>query len=246
MSKVSILMYHQVGDFTSPANHRSTFCHIRRFKNQMGYLKRMKYKVISLQDAMDGLFGGKMLTEHSVVLTFDDGYQNFMTHAFPVLRQHDFPASVFLVAGLLDGYAKWLSDDGRPAPKLLERSILPELRSGGISFGSHTMTHPFLTRLGHDRLREEIRTSKAVLEDLLEQDIAHFCYPDGDFNDEVVAEVRAAGYTTGLTCIRGSATPYDDPLLLPRKAISFGDSLIGVFWKLHLKHKKKVPVEKTR
>jgi peptidoglycan/xylan/chitin deacetylase (PgdA/CDA1 family) len=240
MPKVSILMYHQVGCFDSPAAHRSTFCHVRRFKAQMTFLSRFGYTVISLQDALDGLFGGKSLADHSVVLTFDDGYQGFKDHAFPVLQHHGFPASVFLVAGLLDGSAKWLADEGRHAPKLLDRSAVRELQSAKISFGSHTMTHPFLSRLDPARRRDEIRTSKTVLEDLLEQEIRHFCYPDGNFDDGVVAEVKAAGYTAGLTCIRGSATPADNPWLLPRKAISFGDSLIGVFWKLHLKHKKKI------
>jgi peptidoglycan/xylan/chitin deacetylase (PgdA/CDA1 family) len=218
---------------------------VRRFKAQMAFLSRFGYKVIGLQDALDGLFGGKKIADHSVVLTFDDGYQNFQDHAFPILQHYGFPASVFVVAGLLGGQAQWLAAEGRPAPRLLDRSALQEMQAAGISFGSHTMTHPFLSRIDPLRRREEIRTSKAVLEDLLEKEIVHFCYPDGDFDEDVVVEVASAGYTAGLTCIRGSATPADTPLLLPRKAISFGDSLIGVFWKLHLKHQKKMAVGKT-
>jgi peptidoglycan/xylan/chitin deacetylase (PgdA/CDA1 family) len=238
-------MYHQVGEFRSPKAHRATFCHVRRFKAQMAYLARFNYKVISLQEALDGLFGNRPLSvSHCVALTFDDGYQNFRDHAFPVLQRHGFPATVFLAVGLLNGNARWLADEGREAPKLLDRESLGEMRVCNVTFGSHTLTHPFLTRVGPARRREEISASKTMLEDLLGEEIRHFCYPDGDFNAAVVDEVGRAGYTAALTCIRGSATSADNPLILPRKAISFGDSLIGYFWKLHMKHKKKaIPVE---
>jgi peptidoglycan/xylan/chitin deacetylase (PgdA/CDA1 family) len=233
-------MYHQVGKFSNPKAHRATFCHIRRFKAQMAYLHYFKYHVISLQEALDSLFGGRSKNRHCVVLTFDDGYQNFLKYAFPVLRRYGFPATVFLVAGLLGKTAEWLEKDGRYAPKLLDQESVGRLKSGNVAFGSHTLTHPYLSRIAPASRTMEIRTSKAILEDLLGEKIKYFCYPNGDFNADVVEEVRKAGYTAGLSCIRGSATASDDPLILPRKAISYGDTLIGYFWKLHMKHKKKI------
>ncbi|MCP4681366.1 MAG: polysaccharide deacetylase family protein [Desulfobacterales bacterium] len=244
MRKISILMYHQVGVFSNPKTHRATFCHVRRFKAQMAYLRHFGYDVISLQEALDALFeaGPEDGADqgHSVVLTFDDGYRNFMENAFPVLRKYDFPSTVFLVAGLLGKTAEWLARDGRFAPDMLDIEAVREMRAENVTLGSHTMTHPCLTRVDSAQRTRELRESKALLEDLLGEEIRHFCYPGGDFNAVVVEEARAAGYASGLTCIRGAATSGDDPLILPRKAISFGDSLIGYFWKLHMKHKKKV------
>ncbi|MCP4689391.1 MAG: polysaccharide deacetylase family protein [Desulfobacterales bacterium] len=244
MRKISILMYHQVGVFSNPAAHRATFCHVRRFKAQMAYLRLFGYDVISLEEALGALFGAEsrdgLDRGHSVVLTFDDGYRNFKENAFPVLQKHGFPSTVFLVAGLLGKTAEWLARDGRFAPDMLDIGEVREMRAENVIFGSHTMTHPYLSRVDPAQRKREIRESKAVLEDLLGEEIRHFCYPSGDFNEAAVEEARAAGYASGLTCIRGAATSGDDPLVLPRKAISFGDSLIGYFWKLHMKHKKKV------
>jgi len=233
-------MYHQVGEFERPESHRATFCHIRRFKAQMAYLHRLGYRVLSLQDALDGLFGNGNLSHHSVVLTFDDGYDNFSQNAFPVLRRYAFPATVFLISDLLGRTAKWLAEDSRHAPDLMDKMTIKELRSNNIVFGSHTLTHPLLTRIDRLRQSREIADSKSALEDLLGEEVKFFCYPSGDYDENVVNLVREAGYKAALTCDRGAATPYEDPLTLPRKAISFGDSLIGYFWKLHMKHKKKM------
>lgn len=239
MKKVSILMYHQVGEFARPSAHRATFCHIRRFRSQMAYLHRFGYKVISLEDALDGLFGNGSLPGHAVVITFDDGYQNFRDYAFPVLRQYGFPATVFLVSGLLGKNAQWLADEGRAAPRLMAPATIRELRTQNITFGSHTFSHPSLVRINRGRRTEEIVRSKADLEDLLGEETKYFCYPNGDFDDAVVATVQKAGYRAALTCVRANATASDNIFILPRKAISYGDSLIGYFWKLHIKSKKK-------
>jgi len=239
-------MYHQVGEFDPPSAHRATFCHIRRFRAQMAYLHRFGYKVISLKDALDALFGDGPLPGQAVVLTFDDGCQNFREHAFPVLRQYGFPATVFLVSGLLGRNAQWLADEGRVAPRLMDSQTIRELGTKNITFGSHTLSHASLIRISPAQITEEIVRSKADLEELLDQEIEYFCYPNGDFDDAVVATVREAGYKAALSCIRGSATPFDNIFILPRKAISYGDSLIGYFWKLHMKHKKKVqPANRT-
>lgn len=233
-------MYHQVGIFPRPAAHRATFCHIRRFKAQMAFLHFFGYKVMSLSTALKGLFGNGDLPHHSVVLTFDDGYENFKDYAFPILKRYHFPATVFLVADLIGKNAKWLEHDGRFGAPLMDKKAIRNLWAQDIVFGSHSLTHPLLTRIDRERQRQEINESKSALEDLLTTEIRYFCYPSGDYDKAVVDMVREAGYQAALTCDRGAATPDDTPLTLPRKAVSFGDSLIGYFWKLHMKHKKKV------
>ncbi|HDZ23716.1 MAG TPA: polysaccharide deacetylase family protein [Desulfobacteraceae bacterium] len=240
MPKISILMYHQVGIFPRPDEHRAIYCHIRRFKAQMAYLHLFGYKVLSLRTALDGLFGNGELPHHGVVLTFDDGYQNFSNYALPILKRYNFPATVFLVADLIGRNAKWLEEDGRYGAPLMDKKTVLELRRHNVTFGSHSLTHPFLTLIDRERQKQEIGGSKSALEDLLGEGVKYFCYPSGDYNEAVVDLVKDAGYEAALTCDRGAATPLDNPLALPRKAISFGDSLIGYFWKLHMKHKRKL------
>jgi len=203
-------MYHQVGRFETPRRHRACYCDVERFRSQMGYLERFGYRVMGLGEALAALFGDGALPPRAVVLTFDDGYRNFREHAFPILRQFGFPATVYLVSGLLGGRAEWLDVDG-----------------------------PSLSRLDETAAREEILASRRMLEDLLGEPVDHFCYPYGDYDDGVRRLVQSAGYRSALTCIRGAANEAENPLEIPRKAISYGDNLIGFMWKLHMKHARK-------
>lgn len=239
MGKISILMYHQVGEFSRPAAHRANYCHIRRFKAQMAWLHRFRYRVIGLDEALRCLCGEQPMPQHAVVLTFDDGYQNFYDSAFPVLKRYGFPASVFLVANLLGRDPEWLVGENMISTPLMSPDTIRTLRRKGILFGSHALSHPRLSQISQEQMRSEVSLSKAKIEAVLEEEVEFFCYPYGDFDDQVVAAVREAGYKAALSCIRASAFGQEDPLLLPRKAISYGDSLAGFWWKVHMKNQQK-------
>jgi peptidoglycan/xylan/chitin deacetylase (PgdA/CDA1 family) len=96
------------------------------------------------------------------VLTFDDGYLDFYTHAFPILRQYGFPATVFLPTDYIDG-----SKTGLRGKKHLTRDLVQELFESGIDFGSHTCTHPQLHELSPDEIELEVRKSKETIEQIL-------------------------------------------------------------------------------
>lgn len=233
-------MYHQVGHFARPNAHRALYCDVRRFRAQMGYFKRFGYHVLSLDEAYAGLFGGRGLPGRSVVLTFDDGYRNFYEHALPVLQEYGFPAAVFVITDLVGGRADWLKQGGAEAVPMMNAAMLRELEGSGVTLGSHTCSHAKLSRIAPASIGAEVQDSKRALEDLTGHEIRHFCYPFGLYNDAARDAVGEAGYRTALTCIRGDANEADNPLEIPRKAISYGDSLAGVFWKLHMKRRKKL------
>lgn len=114
---------------------------------------------------------------------------------------------------------------------------LREIQASGITVGSHTVSYLKLAEATPERQRRELIDSKACLEELLGEEVKHLCYPYGSFT---LNTVRAAtGYLSAATCLRGLALPGDHLLVLPRKAISFGDSLIGYFWKLVVKNQPK-------
>ncbi len=234
---VSVLMYHQVGHFAAPKTHRAVYCDIRRFEAQMACLKWGGYHVISLSDACNGIFNGAALPSRPVVLTFDDGYKNFYEDAWPVLQKYGYPATVYLVSRLLGKQAGWL-DEGKQAP-LMEATTIRDLQKEGITFGSHTQTHCRLSKLTEQEQRAEILDSKSELEDVLGEPVVDFCYPYGDYDLRSRDLVIQAGYSSALTCIRGAANTADNPFEIPRKAISYGDNLIGFLWKLQFKNKRK-------
>jgi len=240
MTRISILMYHQVGEFARPAGHRSTYCHIRRFRTQMAYLHHARIPVLPLAEAFSILFEKRPFAGHGVVLTFDDGDRSFVDFAHPVLCRYGFPATVFVVSALTGQPAGWFAADGRATPTIMAAETIRELRRQNVTFGPHTLSHPRLSQLPTAQIVREVEQGKAQMEALLEEPMEFFCYPYGDYDERVVAVVRNAGFRGALSCIRGSAVPgRERPFELPRKAISYGDSLPGFWWKLHVKHRQK-------
>jgi peptidoglycan/xylan/chitin deacetylase (PgdA/CDA1 family) len=242
LNKIQILMYHQVGDFPAMQTHRATYCDHRRFALQMRYLKMAGYKVLSMSDAVRTLQDGQAVPAKAVVLTFDDAYENFYEYALPHLRAHGFPATVYAISGMLGKKADWLLPDGHEAAALMSAARLRELPAFDIEVGSHSRSHVRLAGLQADRAREEIFSSKTELEDALGSRIDHFCYPYGSHDRQAMDLLAEAGYRSATTCERAPASRADDPLALPRKAVAWGDSLLGVWWKMHMKNTPKRPL----
>jgi peptidoglycan/xylan/chitin deacetylase (PgdA/CDA1 family) len=115
-----------------------------------------------------------------------------------------------------------------------------------MTIGSHTVNHVKLAEVPAAEKLEELAASKAALEDRLGEEVRHLCYPFGSFDLETVRAACETGYVSAATCLRGAATEADHPLVLPRKAISFGDSLAGFAWKLLFKHAPKPALEDWR
>lgn len=242
MNKIQILMYHQVGDFAAMQTHRATYCDHRRFALQMRYLKMAGYRVLSMRDALQALQGAQRIPPKAVVLTFDDAYENFYEYALPHLQAHGFPATVYAISGLLGKNADWLATDGHDAAPLMNAARLRELLSLNIEIGSHSNSHVRLGGLPADRVREEVTRSKLELEDTLGSAVDHFCYPYGSHDLQAMNAVAEAGYRSATTCERAPASRDNDPLALPRKAVAWGDSLLGVWWKMHMKNTPKRPL----
>lgn len=243
-SGINILMYHQVGEFDmrgAARAHPTTYCDHRRFAAQMDWLAKHGYTVLDMDTVLACVRGQRPIPPRAVAITFDDGYDNFHQYAWPVLQRHGFPATVYLIADLLGRPAQWFAVDGRDTPPLLSPARIVELRRAGITFGSHTASHVKLAQQSEAVIHDEVSRSKAALEDLLGERVSHFCYPYGSHDLRVVNAVAEAGYLTATTCARAPATPADDPLTLPRKAVAHGDNLLGFLWRLHVKNTPRKP-----
>ena len=236
--RLSILMYHQVGEFNEITRLKVNYCNVTRFEQQMSFLSRWGYSVISQGQAIRGLMGIEDIPPHSVVITFDDGYENFYQYAYPILQKYEFPAIVYVVAEELGGMSDWLAEGHMPSARLMSLDQIRSIQEGGIEIGSHAAHHTRLTRLTGVEMKDEIVSSKIILEEQLQKPVDHICYPYGDHNKEVVEIARLAGYVSGVTTIKGSATSEHDALALPRKAISFRDTRYRFWRNLHLKHGK--------
>jgi len=144
----------------------------------------------------------KGLLGRAILITFDDGYRDFLTYAWSLLKRYGFSATVFLVANEIGKSNQWDRVYGEEVP-LLGWGEIRQLQSEGVEFGSHSATHQPLTGLSiTDVVCEGIR-SRAILERELQTPIRAFAYPYGDVDQVVQHLIGACGYVFGLSCRSG-------------------------------------------
>jgi peptidoglycan/xylan/chitin deacetylase (PgdA/CDA1 family)/GT2 family glycosyltransferase len=219
-----ILMYHAIGASEEPASPYILPAH--RFAAQMKWLRRLGYNPISLMEFLACQRERRLVPERSVVITFDDGYLDNQTNAFPVLRQFQIPATIFLVTGYIGQANAWDEKTYLTGRPLLPWQAVTELMANGTQFGSHTCTHPDLTAIPPSQAEEEIALSRAELEVRLGEEINLFAYPYGEYNDAIAAMVRHAGYAGACTIDTGLNTLTTSPWSLCRTEIQGTDSMI--------------------
>lgn len=189
-NRLRILMYHSVAD--EPADPWAVTP--PQFAAQLTYLAENQFRVISLAEACRLLATGANL-RRTVVLTFDDGYRDFLLNALPLLREFNFPATLFVVTGRLGQTAMWRSVDKNRA--LLTEAEVRQVQAQGITLGSHTVTHVDLTTVPPAQLTEELTTSQAAVAAWGEA-FSAFAYPGGRFTAREQQAVQQAGYTCAV------------------------------------------------
>jgi peptidoglycan/xylan/chitin deacetylase (PgdA/CDA1 family) len=211
---IPILMYHQID--VPPVRGtplRGLIVAPHSFAWQMRMLRLLGYQGLSMHALEPYLAGDKQ--GKVVGITFDDGYQNNVQHALPVLRKHGFSATCYGVSSMVGGTNSW--DEGKVAQKpLMTLQDWRTWRDAGMDVGSHTRTHADLTDLPPELAREQITRSKKELEQALGCEVRHFCYPYGHHGPEHCAMVREAGYATATTVHRGRVHAGADPYTLQR------------------------------
>ena len=186
---IPVLLYHSVDSTGSVISIMS-----EEFSRQMAYLNATGYKTISLSDFLGYLRSGTVPHEKIVVLTFDDGFKNNYTEAFPILREYGFTATIFLATDYIDRVCSWEKHDSIPRFPLLSWDEIREMSDYGIDFESHTCSHPYLSRLSREEMRNELLESKMVIETALNKQVTFFCHPYGDSSRETQEAARECGY----------------------------------------------------
>ncbi|WP_218136300.1 polysaccharide deacetylase family protein [Nonomuraea jiangxiensis] len=184
-----VLMYHSVEKYDSDP-FRVTVSP-DRFAGQLRWLAGRGLTGVSMGELLRARATGN--ARGLVGLTFDDGYDDFLGEVVPALLRHRFTATVFVLSGLLGGHNTW--DAGGPRKRLMDADGVRRAARQGMEIGSHSAGHRSLPGLGEAELREEVATSKAVLEDMLGDRVSGFCYPYGHVTGREVAAVRDAGYS---------------------------------------------------
>ncbi|GAB4178244.1 MAG: hypothetical protein Fur0039_21970 [Rhodocyclaceae bacterium] len=198
--RVPVLMYHRVGDARNPWEARYAIG-TAQFAAHMRALAQKGYRAVGIDTFADWLEGKGDLPDGAFVLTFDDGFLGVGLHAWPILRELAWPFTIFLVSGMLGGQDEWTrtsNPSGTTHPLLAERDIV-EMQAYGVSFHSHTRTHPSLTAISRAQLADELAGSRQRLEQVLGREVAYLAYPYGHVDERVEAAARDAGYRAAFS-----------------------------------------------
>ena len=222
VQRIPILMYHQVDELTHPKEPmRGLVVSPSRFEAHMKMLKRLGYRGLSMRELAPYWLQGKTTPKHVFGITFDDGYQNNLTNALPVLQACGFTATCYMVSGLIGKTNAWDNPAGVPGKALMNADELRKWAAAGQDVGSHTQSHADLSALPPQAQLQEIVQSKHALEAVVGTgEVRHFCYPYGRYTAQSVDLVAEAGYQTATTTARARATLADSPLELPRILVS--------------------------
>jgi len=238
MPKAIILMYHNIGIPPKGARIPNLFVTPRMFRFQMGYLKLAGFKVLSIPDLLAAVDAGEP-RQNVVALTFDDGFADFYDNAWPVLKAHGYPSTVYVVSGQAAGHDAWDASHEDIRKPLMSWDRLIEISGKGVEIGSHTRTHALLTTLSPEALKEELSGSKREIEERLDRPIDHFCYPYGDHNDRVKEAVKNAGYRYAVTTERGHVSRGSDPCALRRIPVKLITNPFSFLYKIHTDAEKR-------
>ena len=181
--KILVLNYHQIDNKN---NYLSV--EVSNFETQMKFLVDSGCITITPDELYAGIRGEIELPPKPVLITFDDGYLDNYTNAFPILKKYGLRATIFIIPAFTSvqpGYMTW--------------EQLKEMEANGITVESHTLTHPKLEELPDDEIRSELLNSKALLEQNLGHPVEFLAYPTGTYNLHIAGIAQDLGYKGAFT-----------------------------------------------
>lgn len=221
--RLPILMYHRVAPNGVPSMGRFRVTP-NAFEAHLRYLRDAGYRSTTLEEWRAAQEARRPIAGRRVLLTFDDGYVDFHTYAWPLLKHYGFSAIVFLVANHVGASNDWDHIYGEQVP-LMDWNDIRSLQRQGIAFGSHTASHSPLTALSAEDVVREGARSRAILARELGAPISAIAYPYGDLDPTVQHLIGACGYRFGLSCRPGLSALQDSALALPRIEVTGDDNL---------------------
>jgi peptidoglycan/xylan/chitin deacetylase (PgdA/CDA1 family) len=230
LSRTPILMYHAFG--MPGEKPRRYVVSAQRFDQQMAWLKRNGYHVLSLAEFAALQRERRLPPARSAVITIDDAYTD-VKRAYSILQRYGFPATLFVVSGRVGDANRWDQDGELSGRPLLDWLDLKALAQNCIEIGAHTRTHPHLRSMTAEEAQAEIEGSRVDLERELDVPIRTFAYPYGEYDAVTEAAVRDAGFQGCCGVTPDPAIAATSPYALPRIEIRGTDSLLDFVLKLH-------------
>ncbi len=207
----SVIMYHRFGDSRYPSTNITK----EQFSRHINELLKPKYNVIDIEKALLAINGINTIKDRSIVITIDDAYSSVYKYAWPLLKKHDLPFTLFISTDVIDnktpGYMTW--------------EEIRNLRDHGVTIGSQTKSHHHMFKLSKQKIIKELSLSNKRFIDEIGSRPKIFAYPYGEYNLEVLEQVKLHGFDAAFGQHSGIAHKSLGMFELPRFAMNekYGD-----------------------
>jgi peptidoglycan/xylan/chitin deacetylase (PgdA/CDA1 family) len=206
---VPVLLYHKI-DWPAPDSRvRGGFTPPARFARQMAYLKKRGFVFYTASELIERFRQTGEFPGNAVTLTFDDGWKDNYTNAFPVLKRLGIRATIFLIPSCIGQTSAKAQAEGESGREHLAREEILEMSQHGIEFGSHSMNHRLLHEIAPPDVEFEIEEAKRQLESLLQKPCTVFAYPAGFFTEQAQRVLERSGHVAAFSTVYGPTAPLD-------------------------------------
>lgn len=188
---VTVLGYHSIN--LDPNGKNPIAIDKERFRSHLQAIEDSGYTTLTMSQLNNYLNNNQPIPPKSVVITFDDGYMDNYENAFPLLKEFNMNATIFIIPGMMDGNI------------YMSEKEVKELIDYGIDIQSHTLNHEELATISYDKQKEEITKAKALIEDITKKPVISIAYPYGSYNEDTIKITEEAGYNMAFTVERGYA-----------------------------------------
>lgn len=204
--EIVVLMYHSVGNS-------------KTFAQQIRYLKNKHYHFLTTEELQREISGATSVKSSvfnnfnkAVLLTFDDGYTDFMTNVLPVLEKEQIPAVVFV-------HTNRSSENFSHSLPLMDWDEVRTLKQKGVEIGNHSHFHPNMKNLTREEMQAEINNSEEIFSREIGLVPKIFAYPAGKYNQQVIEVLRENNYWLAFTIDEGVVDLEGGPLKIKRIGI---------------------------
>lgn len=204
---VPVICYHSIGE--DPTGRSPIIISPAKFREHMQFIKNSGYTTLTMSELYNYIANNKPIPEKSVVITFDDGYEDNYINAYPVLKELNMKATIFVISSYID------------RETYLSRDHVKELSDNGIEIESHTKSHLRLGELSYDDQLKELKESKYELEQITGKEIVSIAYPEGIYNEDTKKLAEECGYKMAFTIKRGYADRDDNKYELNRICVDY-------------------------
>ena len=241
---VIVLTYHRINPYLPKG---PLVVSPKEFMRQMRFLHfyRKQFEIININQMLEWFSDFPSVANTSrvrtkILITFDDGYRDNYLYAFRILKKFSFPATIFLNTDYIGiDYKKERYKNLPWERDYLNRKEIREMIEWGITFGAHTATHPHLTRISLEEVREEMEKSKGVIHKLTGFSVYAFCYPYGEYNDEIKNIAKECGFSCAFSVNAGINYKGQDLFEIKRIDVVGGDSIFSFKYKITDKYMNK-------